>query len=56
VEIDSAEYWEAPGSAIKRLYGLAKALTTGDKSAIGDNEKIHVERDRGTLEPRTTRE
>jgi general stress protein 26 len=45
VEIDKAEYWEAPGSAVKRLYGLAKALATGDKSAIGDNEKIAVRRE-----------
>lgn len=52
VEIDQAEYWEAPGSGAKRVYGLAKALATGDKSAIGDNEKIRVERNEGTVEPR----
>gem|GEM_PF-4543008 len=37
-----AEYWAAPGNKVKRLYGLAKALTTGDKSAIGDNKKVDV--------------
>lgn len=42
IEIDTAEYWEAPGNAVKRLYGFAKALTTGDKSAIGDHEKIKL--------------
>ena len=54
VEIEQAEYWEAPGSAVKRLCGLAKALTTGDKSAIGDNEEIRVDRNDNTVEPQTS--
>ena len=40
IEVEQAEYWDSPGSALGRLYGLTKALATGDKSAIGDNEKV----------------
>jgi general stress protein 26 len=42
VQIESAEYWDAPGSAAKRLYALAKARATGDKDAIGENRKLRV--------------
>ena len=42
VQIEKAEYWESPSSKVKRLFGLAKALTTGAKSAIGDNNKADV--------------
>ena len=40
VRIEEAEYWEAPGSAVKRLYGLAKARATGDTSALGEHRKV----------------
>lgn len=40
VSIEQAEYWDAPGSAVKRLYALAKARMTGDKDAIGENRKL----------------
>lgn len=42
VTIEQAEYWDAPGSAVKRLYGLVKARVTGDKDAIGENRKLGV--------------
>jgi general stress protein 26 len=42
VHIEKAEYWESPGSAVKRLYALVKARTTGDKDAIGENRKLRV--------------
>jgi general stress protein 26 len=42
VDIEKAEYWDAPGSSIGRLYALTKALTTGDKDALGDNVKINA--------------
>jgi general stress protein 26 len=42
VEIESAEYWDSPGSKVARLYGMAKALATGDKDAIGENRKVDV--------------
>jgi general stress protein 26 len=41
VDIEKAEYWDAPGSTVGRLYALAKGLTTGDKDAIGDNQKLN---------------
>lgn len=37
VTIEEAQYWDAPGSAVKRLYGLAKAMMTGNTDALGDN-------------------
>lgn len=42
VDVQKAEYWDAPGSTIGRLYGLAKALTTGDKDALGENRKLDL--------------
>jgi general stress protein 26 len=41
VDVDKAEYWDAPGSAVGRLYALAKGLTTGDKDAVGENQKLN---------------
>ena len=40
VTIQEAEYWDAPGSAVKRAYGFAKAILTGNTDALGDNKKI----------------
>ena len=40
VRIDEAEYWDAPGNVVTRVYGLAKALATGKTDALGDNEKV----------------
>jgi general stress protein 26 len=42
VQVETAEYWESPGSAAKRLYALVKARATGDKDAIGENRKLRV--------------
>jgi general stress protein 26 len=42
VEIENAEYWDSPGSRVARLYGMVKALATGDKDAIGENRKVKV--------------
>ena len=42
VNIREAEYWEAPGNTVKRYYGLAKAIATGDTDGLGENEKIKV--------------
>ncbi|WP_194720638.1 pyridoxamine 5'-phosphate oxidase family protein [Noviherbaspirillum malthae] len=40
VAITEAEYWVAPGSAVKRMYGLAKGIMTGNTDALGDNRKV----------------
>ena len=42
VDIDKAEYWDAPGTGIGRLYALTKALTTGNKDALGENQKLKM--------------
>jgi hypothetical protein len=38
--VEQAEYWDAPGNAVRRLYGMAKARLTGDKSAVGEHRKF----------------
>ena len=40
VEIDAADYWEAPGSMVKRLYGLAKGMLTGNTDALGEHGRV----------------
>jgi general stress protein 26 len=40
VTITEAEYWTAPGSAVVRLYGLAKGMLTGNTDALGESRKI----------------
>jgi general stress protein 26 len=42
VSIAHAEYWDAPGSVAKRLYGLAKAMVTGNTDALGENRKMQM--------------
>ena len=42
VDIEKAEYWDSPGTAVGRAYAIAKARLTGDKDAIGDNVKINT--------------
>jgi general stress protein 26 len=41
VDIEKAEYWDAPGTSVGRLFAVAKALTTGNKDAIGENVKVN---------------
>lgn len=40
VTITEAQYWVAPGGAVRRLYGLAKGVLTGNTDALGENRKI----------------
>jgi len=40
VDIEKAEYWDAPGTAIGRLYGFTKALATGKTDGLGENKKL----------------
>ena len=42
VEIDQAEYWDAPNSKMVHAYGYVKAKLTGKMPAAGENEKIQV--------------
>ncbi len=40
VSVDVAEYWDAPGSEVKRLYGLAKGILTGKTDSFGTHDKV----------------
>lgn len=42
VRPDKAEYWDGPGSSIGQLYGLTKAIATGDTEALGENAKLKL--------------
>lgn len=37
VTVHDAEYWDAPGSTVKRLYGLAKGIVTGKTDGLGEH-------------------
>ena len=42
VTVDDAEYWDdAPASKTQRLFGLAKALSTGNADRLGEHGTIH---------------
>jgi general stress protein 26 len=41
VTVDDAEYWDAPASKTQRLFGLAKALSTGNTDKLGEHAKVH---------------
>ena len=40
VEVDKAEYWDTPGSAVVHALGFVKATLTGKAYQPGENEKI----------------
>jgi general stress protein 26 len=41
ITITDAEYWDAPASRAGRLFGLAKALTTGSTEQLGEHGRVH---------------
>jgi general stress protein 26 len=41
VTVDDAEYWDAPASKTQRLFGLARALSTGTTEQLGEHAKVH---------------
>ena len=41
VTVDDAEYWDAPASKTQRLFGLAKALSSGKTDRLGEHVKVH---------------
>lgn len=44
VEVETAEYWDSPSSAVVYLAGFAKSLLTGKKPPkIGNHEKISIQ-------------
>lgn len=40
VDVDAAEYWDAPNSTMVHAYGYVKAVMTGTSPHPGENEKI----------------
>jgi general stress protein 26 len=42
VDVEQAEYWDAPNSKIVQLYGLVKALATGTEADYGENKKLSL--------------
>ena len=40
VDVDSAEYWDAPSSALVYAYGYAKARLTGEPPHPGENKRV----------------
>ncbi|GAA6618788.1 pyridoxamine 5'-phosphate oxidase family protein [Scytonema sp. NUACC26] len=40
VNVEKAEYWDAPSGFIAHTIGLVKAVTTGEKPKVGENEKV----------------
>ncbi len=42
VEVDKAEYWDSPSSAVVHIAGFVKALATGERYHPGENEKLRL--------------
>lgn len=42
VTINDAEYWDAPSNSMVTLFGMAKAIVSGQVYAPGDNAKLHL--------------
>jgi general stress protein 26 len=40
ITIHEAEYWDAPGNSVQRLYGLAKGIVTGNTAGLGEHRKV----------------
>ncbi|MCV3215525.1 pyridoxamine 5'-phosphate oxidase family protein [Plectonema radiosum NIES-515] len=40
VNVQKAEYWDAPSNFVAHTIGLVKAIATGEKASSGENEKI----------------
>lgn len=42
IEVDGAEYWDSPSSAVVTLFGFVKSLATGSPPDIGENERVDL--------------
>ncbi len=42
VDVEAAEYWDAPSSAMVHAYGYAKAVLTGQSPHPGENRKVSL--------------
>ncbi len=43
VNITKAEYWDSPSSWVAHTVGLLKAMATGEKASMGENEQINLD-------------
>jgi hypothetical protein len=41
VTVEDAEYWDAPANKTQRLFGLAKALSSGNTDRLGEHGTVH---------------
>lgn len=42
VESDQAEYWEGSSSTLVQLFGMVKAIATGQEADYGENKKLKL--------------
>ena len=42
IQVEQAEYWDAPNSTIVQLFGMVKAIATGQEADYGENKKIEL--------------
>lgn len=42
VESEQAEYWEGSSSTLVQLFGMVKAIATGQEADYGENEKVRL--------------
>jgi general stress protein 26 len=42
VEVKKAEYWDSPSSTMLHLVGFVKAMVTGERPDMGENEKLDL--------------
>jgi|SRR5690606_14194598 len=42
VEVEQAEYWEGSSSTLIQLFGMVKAIATGQEASYGENEKFQL--------------
>jgi len=40
IPVEVAEYWDAPSSKIVQLFGMVKAVATGQEADYGENKKV----------------
>lgn len=42
VQVEQAEYWEGTSSTLVQLFGMVKAIATGEEADYGENKKIDL--------------
>lgn len=48
VRVESAEYWDSPGSKAVQLFEMTRAALTGEESRLGDHAKLDIRSARAT--------